>query len=219
MPAYSQSGVSLTDAVLRVDRSCLRIASKSSTGNASTSNAGNTTAGNASAGNTTAGNAPTPPHPTGCTDIVLATPSGLVRLTSSLYEAQSHAYADVVRRLNTGHGGVMWYISHFGLIDSTQGGWGRDVWSGMGVLQQRYTYMYMMEGKLVRGWFVLPRPFSRGQAQRPVWEDRPEPMQFYPAIFAIFPDSMHHRMACLHILIASSKPWWIHESRMVNYSY
>jgi hypothetical protein len=222
MPEYSQSGVNITDAVLRIDRSGLRTASKSnasagnaSAGNASAGNGPTSTAGNASAGNVTAGNATAGP-PTACT-IVLATPSGTVGLTTAQFEAQSRAYGDVVRRLNAGYSyGVGRYISEFGLIDATHQ-WGRDVWSGMGVLQQRYPHMYNMGGKLVHAWFTLPRPFSQAQARRPVWEDdSSELVQYYPALFAIFPDSMHHRMACLHILIVNSKPWWVHESRMVS---
>ena len=236
MPEYSKSGVLLVDAVERIDRSGLRPKSNASGRNASSGNAGSASAGNASTGNVTAGNAtagnatagnasagngptPTPPRPSACT-LVLLTPSGTVGLTTAEFEAQQRAYAHLARRLNAGHSyGVGRYIADFGLIDATQGGFGRDVWSGMGVLQQRYTHMYNMGGKLVYGWFVLPRPFSQAQARRPVWEDdSSEPAQYYPALFAIFPDSMHHRMACLHILLHNSKPWWVHESRMVNYT-
>ena len=59
MPAYSQSGVSLTGAVLRVDRSCLRIAGNTSAGNASAGNAGRAAArtGGAAADGASAGSA------------------------------------------------------------------------------------------------------------------------------------------------------------------
>ncbi len=51
MPEYSQSGDSLVDAVLCIDRSGLRPKSNASARNASSGNAGSAFAGNASAGN------------------------------------------------------------------------------------------------------------------------------------------------------------------------
>ena len=214
--------------LLRIDRGSLRLASAR---NVAYGTAGNASAG-AFAGSVLSGNSSQLAMPPAtATDyngaaqplnmaIVLRTPSGLVSLTSAEFVAQQHAYADLVRRLNAGHSyGVEQYIERFGLINSTQranhpygDGWGKDVWSGMGVLQQRYVHMHRMGGRLVHGWFLLPRPFSQAQAGLPACTDEPGSGKYYPALFAIFPNSMLYRMACLH------KPWWVHDSRVVNQS-
>ena len=234
MPEYSQTGAAIVEPLLRIDRGSLRLASAR---NVAYGTAGNASAG-ASAGSVLSGNSsPLAMPPANATDyngaaqplnmaIVLRTPSGLVSLTSAEFVAQQHAYADLVRRLNAGHSyGVVQYIERFGLINSTQranhpygDGWGKDVWSGMGVLQQRYVHMHKMGGRLVHGWFLLPRPFSQAQAGLPASEDEPGIEQYYPALFGIFPDSMCYYMACLHILLVNCKPWWVHHSRVVNQS-
>jgi hypothetical protein len=230
MPEYSQTGAAIVERLLCIDRSSLRMAAAR---NVASGTAGNASAG-ASAGSVLSGNSSSlamPPanataYKTLNMTIVLRTPSGLVSLTSAEFVAQQHAYADLVRRLNAGHSyGVEQYIERFGLINSTQranlpygDGWGKDVWSGMGVLQQRYVHMHKMGGRLVHGWFLLPRPFSQAQAGLPASEDEPGIEQYYPALFGIFPDSMCYYMACLHILLVNCKPWWVHHSRVMNQS-
>ena len=230
MPEYSQTGAAIVERLLCIDRSSLRMAAAR---NVASGTAGNASAG-ASAGSVLSGNSSSlamPPanataYKTLNMTIVLRTPSGLVSLTSAEFVAQQHAYADLVRRLNAGHSyGVEQYIERFGLINSTQranlpygDGWGKDVWSGMGVLQQRYVHMHKMGGRLVHGWFLLPRPFSQAQAGLPAYEDEPGIEQYYPALFGIFPDSMCYYMACLHILLVNCKPWWVHHSRVMNQS-
>ena len=180
MPEYFQKGESIVEAVLHIDRGGLRTASACS--------ASSGTAGNASSaafgGNVIFGNGPslaTSPlnaraddgaaQPVNMT-IVLKTPSGPVALTVAEFTAQKCAYATLIKRLNAGHSyGVGHYIERFGLINTIQGanqtlgdGWGKDVWSGMGVLEQRYVHLHRMGGRLVHGWFLLPRPFSQRQA-------------------------------------------------------
>jgi hypothetical protein len=234
MPEYSQTGAAIVEPLLRIDRGNLRMASAR---NVASGTAVNASAG-ASAGSVLSGNSsPLAMPPSNATayngaaqplnmTIELRTPSGPVALTSAEFVAQQHAYADLVRRLNAGHSyEVGQYIERFGLINSTQranlpygDGWGKDVWSGMGVLQQRYVHMQKMSGRLVHGWFLLPRPFSQAQAGLPASEDEPGSAQYYPALFAIFPNSMLYRMACLHILLVNCKPWWVHDSRVVNQS-
>ena len=234
MPEYSQTGAAIVEPLLRIDRGSLRLASAR---NVAYGTAGNASAG-ASAGSVLSGNSsPLAMPPATATDykgaaqplnmsIVLRTPSGLVSLTSAEFVAQQHAYADLVRRLNAGHSyGVEQYIETFGLINSTQranhpygDGWGKDVWSGMGVLQQRYLHMHRMVGRRVHGWFLLPRPFSQAQAGLPASEDEPGIEQYYPALFGIVPDSKSYYMACLHILLVNCRPWWVHHSRVMNLS-
>ena len=151
MPEYSQKGESIVEAVLSFDRGSLRTASACS--------ASSGTAGNASSaafgGNVIFGNGPslaTSPLNARADDgaaqpvdmmIVLKTPSGPVALTVAELTAQKCAYAALCKRLNAGHSyGVGHYIERFGLINTIQGanqpfgdGWGKDVWSGMGVLE------------------------------------------------------------------------------------
>ena len=100
MPEYSQKGASIMEAVLRIDRGGLRIASAR---NASSGTAGNASAA-ASAGNVISGNAPplaTSPMNATADDgaaqpvnmtIVLKTPSGPVALTVPEFTAQVCLY-------------------------------------------------------------------------------------------------------------------------------
>lgn len=222
------------EAVLCIDRSSLRMASAR---NASSGTAGISSV-DVSAGSVLSGNSPplamSPSNATADNGaaqplnmtILLETPTGPVALTTAEYVDQQRGYADLVRRLNAGRSyGVGQYIQRFGLINSTQranhpygDGWGKDVWNGMGFLQQRYSHMHKMGGRLVHGWFLLPRPFSQAQGGLPACTDEPGSAQYYPALFAIFPNSMLYRMACLHILLVNCKPWWVHDSRVVNQS-
>ena len=233
MPEYSQKGASIVGAVLSIDRGGLRTASACSASSGTACSASSAALG----GNVIFGNGPSPatsPLNARADDgaaqpvdmaICLKTPSGPVTLTWAEFTAQKCAYAALVQRLNVGHSyGMLRYIESFGLINTIQGanhpsgdGWGKDVWSGMGVLEQRYVHLHRMGGRLVHGWFLLPRPFSRRRAGEHASTDEPGPAQYYPALFAIFPGE-HFRMACLHILLMNCKPWWVHESRVKNMS-
>ena len=112
--------------------------------------------------------------------------------------------------------GVARYIMTFGIIDEKHHGWGQNVWSGLISMLHAYPHKYKLGPQLV-GWFALPTPFSKGQAEHHVCEDRMQ-HDYYPAIFSEdTPDAICVRMACLNIIIEGSKIWWVHRSRMVNW--
>ena len=92
---------------------------------------------------------------------------------------------------------------------------GEYVWSGMAAwFQNRYIHRHRMATpeELTIGWFQLPADFSRAAAQAPATE---YDFHFYPAIFSeTWVQGDLVPMACLHIVVVSSRPWYVHVSRV-----
>ena len=70
--------------------------------------------------------------------------------------------------------------------------------------------------ELTMGWFLLPHIFSQAQARMPA--DRRDTIWF-PAFFSetwVDVSTELVPMTCLNIVLWSSRPWWVHKSRVRN---
>ena len=125
-------------------------------------------------------------------------------------------YCAAFQKLNIRHS-IPAYIERFGHITNTHY-FGDKVFEGMLDLIRRGTYKYSQhlthQGRLSMGWFQCPHKFSKHEARCP---PSAEDDTFYPAIFV--ENGVNHieiKMACLHIVIQSVKPWFVHISRVHN---
>ena len=91
---------------------------------------------------------------------------------------------------------------------------GEYVFRGMAAwFQNQYIHRHRMATpeELTIGWFQLPAHFSRAAAAAPATE---HDVVFYPAIFSeTWVQGNLVPMACLHIVVMSSRPWYVHVSR------
>ena len=95
--------------------------------------------------------------------------------------------------------------------------WGDRVWQGLAQMffnQYQYAYLFSNDAtRLTVGWFLCPSNFGRANAQAAATQgDR----FWFPAVFEDTDDPYTIRMACLNIVINSSRPWWVHRSRVHN---
>ena len=123
-----------------------------------------------------------------------------------------------IRYLSLGWTVPSMYVHRFGEVQSMDpqhpAFLGVNLWSGMRQVLAEYRHCFNPTSK---GWFLLPRPFSKHQATRDVRDDEVcTPPQYYPAYFEVCPRTGYTRVACLNILWFSSKAWYIDQSRMIS---
>ena len=118
----------------------------------------------------------------------------------------------------SGRYSYMEYFARFGLL--RQGDFGRSIFVGMCQIWQtyRWNYRFRCVGTIYMGWFALPQPFSKAEAERPM---QVAVAEWYPCFFQYYNEQcleMGAQMACLNLVELNSKPWWVHYSRCVAIS-
>ena len=114
----------------------------------------------------------------------------------------------------SGYRGYWLYTSKFGEI-TENAPFGENLWQGLTDIFVQYRYNYNMNGEKRYGWFVAPASFSKKASETP---RGPSDHIFYPCVVTVvfFQGQVWFLMACLHILLISSKPWYIHCSRFID---
>ena len=87
-------------------------------------------------------------------------------------------------------------------------------WRGLIEEYMRYSWQHLLAEihNLQIGWVLIPRSFSQHNAMMP---SCPGDSMYYPAVIDQDPEyGQLARMACKHIAIMSTRPWWIHVSRL-----
>ena len=118
------------------------------------------------------------------------------------------------------------YIRIFGVL-SPEAPYGSQVWAGMTdqlnewrELPTRGSPERAFPGcRLIAGWFLCPRPFSRAQARADPVTDGPGTPTWYPAAFLVDPSTQLVYMWCLAIVIGRSHYWIVHRDRVVLTNY
>jgi len=154
--------------------------------------------------------------------LVISTPFGPAWPSAEQIRVQQARVGQLACRLNLtfSENFMQQYIATFGLVldEASHNGFGEDLWNGMYRLLDRYRRRSSFTPTHL-GWFLLPRPFSKQQAERPMTEDEFGETSYYPAFFHVYVNGYGHetaQMACLHILWVGCRGWWIHGSRMTN---
>jgi len=121
--------------------------------------------------------------------------------------------------LNAGENlGLVAYTNQFGELGEIYEGhqFGKKVWRGMLNMYMhhyRYNYRFPDFSNLTLGWFCMPIEFSRSSAALPYMQGRDK--VWYPAVFG-WQEGELIIMACLHIVLRNSRPWWVHVTRVRN---
>lgn len=103
------------------------------------------------------------------------------------------------------------YIQQYGPL-SIQSPFGEFHWAGLLRQFMGYRWRHTLGDleHLVVCWVLIPARFGRQDAALP---PGPSDHQYYPAVVWMHSTGLA-RMACLHIAIMSSRPWWIHAERV-----
>ena len=94
------------------------------------------------------------------------------------FQQQARLFIEMIRVLNGGgHYGVLRWVQTFGRLGSpwTQQWFGQGVFTGMRHVFQSYIHKHKLQqyAHIAVGWFCVPRPFSKRQAQLPRQTDDP----------------------------------------------
>jgi len=119
--------------------------------------------------------------------------------------------------VNLPHMNIYEYVSYFGVVDDEHR-FGRHVWYGIRAHLREYRRRGgrgspSWASHFMTGWFAPPLPFGREGARMPLTHADAHHTVRYPAVFA-HSDSDEFYMWCLNILVARSKHWRVHHSRV-----
>ena len=125
-------------------------------------------------------------------------------------EEQTVLYRQIATRLNIQGHAMEAYIARNGPL-SAQEPFGEFHWRGLLIEFMEYRWRHVMGNveSLEVGWVLIPAEFSRAEAQL---GPLPADYEFYPAI--IWRDARWARIACKHIAVMNSRPWWVHLDRL-----
>ena len=130
------------------------------------------------------------------------------------HRIQSVLYDEISAVLNSYHRkGLLGYIQQYGAL-SAEHRFGEHVWHGLGREYDIYPFRHLMDdvNTLEMAWFLLPQNCSKDAARLP---PRVGDHRWYPTVCTRTTGG-ERRVACQHMLMEGTRPWWVHEDRIAQ---